>query len=59
MAKKRKKNGGQTMNRSEINSRNEAIAAQRRDRAIETAHENRPVNAKKTYKGAGRMGVLL
>lgn len=47
------------MNRSEINSRNEAIAAQRRDRAIETAHENRPVNAKKTYKGAGRMGVLL
>jgi hypothetical protein len=58
VAKKRKKNGGQT-NQSEINSRNEAIATQRRDRVIETAHEDRPVNAKKTYKGAGRIGVLL
>ena len=51
MAKKRK-NGGQTMTRSEVNSRNEAMAAQRRDRVTDTAHENRPANTKKTYKKA-------
>jgi hypothetical protein len=28
------------------------MAAQRRDLAIDTAHENRPANTKKTYKKA-------
>ena len=49
--------GGQTLTRTEINARNQAMAVQRRDRAIETAQENRPKNTKKTYKKAQKEWV--
>ena len=47
----------QTLTRTEINARNQAMAVQRRDRAIETAQENRPKNTKKTYKKAQKEWV--
>ena len=49
--------GGQTLTRTEINARNQAMAVQRRGRAIETAQENRPKNTKKTYKKAQKEWV--
>jgi len=49
--------GGQTLTRTEINARNQAMAVQRRDRAVETAQENRPENTKKTYKKAQKEWV--
>ncbi|KAN0087238.1 Transcriptional activator of glycolytic enzymes domain containing protein [Elaphomyces granulatus] len=58
--KKQKNNdndGGQTLTRTEINARNQAMAVQRRDRAVETAQENRPENTKKTYKKAQKEWV--
>jgi hypothetical protein len=51
--KRQKNNGGQTLTRTEINARNQAMAVQRRDRAIETAHE------KDLPEGAEGMGVVL
>jgi hypothetical protein len=55
--RQKKNNGGQTLTRTEINARNQAMAIQRRDRAIETGQESWPKNTKKTYQKA--QGVVL
>jgi hypothetical protein len=56
-AKRQKVSGqpsDQTLSCEEINTRNEFIAAQRRDLVIDTAKQNRPANTTKTYRKAQR-----